>query len=49
MAGAGKDPYEGIAFEEITEATGLAVDEIKCLKVSIIFMLLLENGGGCQD
>ena len=31
---AGKpDPYEGIDFEEISEATGLAVDEIKCLKV----------------
>merc|ERR1712077_70526 len=27
------DPYEGIDFEEISEATGLAVDEIKCLKV----------------
>merc|ERR1711874_156236 len=27
------DPYEGIDFEEICEATGLAVDEIKCLKV----------------
>merc|ERR1712211_52986 len=26
-------PYEGIDFEEISEATGLAVDEIKCLKV----------------
>merc|ERR1712183_1150322 len=26
------DPYEGIDFEEISEATGLAVDEIKCLK-----------------
>merc|ERR1711971_1169842 len=25
-------PYEGIDFEEISEATGLAVDEIKCLK-----------------
>ena len=33
MASAGKDPYEGIDFEEITEATGLAIDEIKCLKV----------------
>ena len=33
---AGKpDPYEGIDFEEISEATGLAVDEIKCLKVFI--------------
>merc|ERR1712037_567847 len=27
------DPYEDIDFEEISEATGLAVDEIKCLKV----------------
>merc|ERR1712212_279526 len=27
------DPYEGIDFEEISDATGLAVDEIKCLKV----------------
>merc|ERR1712133_191766 len=27
------DPYEGIDFEEISVATGLAVDEIKCLKV----------------
>merc|ERR1712154_251149 len=27
------DPYEGIDFEEITDATGLAIDEIKCLKV----------------
>merc|ERR1712013_892042 len=31
---AGKaDPYAGIEFDEISEATGLAVDEIKCLKV----------------
>ena len=37
---AGKpDPYEGIDFEEISEATGLAVDEIKCLKV---FTLLIN-------
>merc|ERR1711922_50923 len=27
------DPYADIDFEEISEATGLAVDEIKCLKV----------------
>merc|ERR1711962_1022761 len=27
------DPYADIDFEEINEATGLAVDEIKCLKV----------------
>ena len=31
---AGKaDPYSDIDFEEINEATGLAHDEIKCLKV----------------
>ena len=29
------DPYEGIDFDEICEATGLAVDEIKCLKVFV--------------
>ena len=43
---AGKpDPYEGIDFEEISEATGLAVDEIKCLKVFHIsvFRFFLEN------
>merc|ERR1711899_527660 len=27
------DPYADIDFEEINDATGLAVDEIKCLKV----------------
>merc|ERR1712168_313811 len=27
------DPYAGIDFDEINEATGLAVDEMKCLKV----------------
>merc|ERR1711992_373046 len=27
-----EDPYAGIEFEEINEATGLADDEIKCLK-----------------
>merc|ERR1711944_187985 len=27
------DPYEGIDFEEINDQTGLANDEIKCLKV----------------
>ena len=32
---AGKaDPYADIDFDEICEATGLAVDEIKCLKVN---------------
>ena len=28
------DPYADIDFDEITEQTGLAGDEIKCLKVS---------------
>ena len=28
------DPYADIDFDEITEQTGLAADEIKCLKVS---------------
>eukprot|EP00091_Calanus_sinicus_P003244 TRINITY_DN13405_c0_g1_i1.p1 TRINITY_DN13405_c0_g1~~TRINITY_DN13405_c0_g1_i1.p1 ORF type:complete len:112 (-),score=40.67 TRINITY_DN13405_c0_g1_i1:125-460(-) len=27
------DPYADIDFDEITEGTGLATDEIKCLKV----------------
>merc|ERR1712035_195618 len=27
------DPYADIDFDEVTEATGLAADEIKCLKV----------------
>ena len=27
------DPYGDIDFEEINDATGLAPDEIKCLKV----------------
>ena len=26
------DPYAGIEFDEINEATALEVDEIKCLK-----------------
>merc|ERR1711874_414356 len=26
------DPYAGIEFDDITESTGLAADEIKCLK-----------------
>merc|ERR1711973_911908 len=26
------DPYAGIEFNDITESTGLAADEIKCLK-----------------
>ena len=29
------DPYAGIEFDDITESTGLAADEIKCLKVSL--------------
>ena len=29
------DAYSGIDFDEINEATGLAADEIKCLKVSL--------------
>ena len=29
---AGKDPYAGIAWEEINESTALEPDEIKCLK-----------------
>ena len=29
----GPDPYADIDFDEINEQTGLAVDEIKCLKV----------------
>jgi len=27
------DPYADVDFDEVTEATGLAIDEIKCLKV----------------
>ena len=27
------DPYADIDFDDVTEATGLAIDEIKCLKV----------------
>ena len=27
------DPYADVDFDELTESTGLAVDEIKCLKV----------------
>ena len=30
----GADPYGDIDFDEVTEATGLAIDEIKCLKVN---------------
>merc|ERR1739846_53106 len=32
MGMAHNDPYSGIDFDEINEATGLAADEIKCLK-----------------
>ena len=35
------DPYAGIEFDDITESTGLAADEIKCLKVRF-----LQGGGG---
>ena len=31
-----KDPYADVDFDEVTEATGLAIDEIKCLKVKTI-------------
>ena len=31
------DPYAGIEFDDITESTGLAADEIKCLKVRPTF------------
>ena len=34
------DPYADIDFEEINEQTGLAVDEIKCLKVELDIFLL---------
>ena len=30
------DPYADIDFDEINEATSLAHDEIKCLKVNIV-------------
>ena len=30
------DPYAGIEFDDITESTGLAADEIKCLKVILM-------------
>ena len=38
------DPYADIDFEEITDATGLAVDEIKCLKVCSLI-----NSSHCCD
>ena len=34
------DPYADIDFDDVTEATGLAIDEIKCLKVWC-------SSGGC--
>ena len=34
------DPYADIDFEEINEQTGLALDEIKCLKVELDIFLL---------
>ena len=37
------DQYEGVDFEEIMEATGLAMDEIKCLKVKLLPGLLLQT------
>ena len=37
------DPYADIDFEEINEATNLANDEIKCLKVSLRFDENLTN------
>jgi len=55
MAGA-PDPYADIDFDEINEQTGLAVDEIKCLKVcSNIFddnsvdVEDVDGGGGGGD
>jgi hypothetical protein len=33
------DPYADIDFDEVTEATGLAVDEIKCLKVRPFYLI----------
>ena len=33
------DAYSGIDFDEINEATGLAADEIKCLKVSTRYLI----------
>ena len=37
------DPYADIDFEEINDATGLAIDEIKCLKVGGLFMTSLQH------
>ena len=37
------DPYGDIDFDEITEKTGLAPDEIKCLKVSKQNMYMIEK------
>ena len=37
------DPYADIDFEEINDATGLAIDEIKCLKVGGLLMISLQH------
>ena len=37
------DPYADIDFEEINDATGLAIDEIKCLKVGGSLMISLQH------
>ena len=37
------DPYADIDFDEVTEATGLAADEIKCLKVPFWDYAFFEN------
>ena len=34
------DPYAGIEFDDITESTGLAADEIKCLKVRVLLRVV---------
>ena len=56
MANQGPDPYADIDFDEVNEQTGLAVDEIKCLKVcSNIFddnsvdVEDVDGGGGGGD
>ena len=36
--------YDGIDFDDINEATGLAADEIKCLKVDLmIFDIIVQD------
>ena len=37
------DPYADIDFEEINEQTNLANDEIKCLKVHLIYENILVH------